>query len=95
MVPAMVIFFSMPTTLAKGTSLVAIIPTAIIGTKRNITKNNVNLKLAAIVGLSGVASSFVTSRISLNLDNRLSNHLFAGLLTIVALKLISDERRAI
>ena len=95
MVPAMVIFFSMPTTLAKGTSLVAIIPTAIIGTKRNITKNNVNLKLAAIIGLSGVASSFLTSRISLNLDDRLSNHLFAGLLTIVALKLISDERKAI
>ena len=69
MVPSMVIFFSMPTTLAKGTSLVAIIPTAIIGTKRNITKNNVNLKLAAIIGLSGVASSFLTSRISLNLDD--------------------------
>ena len=95
MVPSMVIFFSMPTTLAKGTSLVAIIPTAIIGTKRNITKNNVNLKLAAIIGLSGVASSFLTSRISLNLDDRLSNHLFEGLLTIVALKLISDERKAI
>lgn len=95
MVPAMVIFFSMPTTIAKGTSLVAIIPTAIIGTKRNIAKNNVNLKLATIIGLSGVASSYLTSRISLNLDNRLSNHMFAGLLTIVALKLISDERRAI
>lgn len=95
MVPAMVIFFSMPPTLAKGTSLVAIIPTAIIGTKRNITKNNVNLKLAAIIGISGVASSFLNSRISLNLDDRLSNHLFAGLLTFVALKLISDERKAI
>lgn len=95
MVPAMVIFFSMPTTIAKGTSLVAIIPTAIIGTKRNISKNNVNLKLALIIGFSGVTSSFLTSRISLNLDDRLSNYMFAGLLTIVALKLISDERKAI
>jgi len=95
MVPAMVILFSMPTTIAKGTSLVAIIPTAIIGTKRNINKNNVDLKLAAIIGLSGVVSSFLTSRISLNLDDRLSNNMFAGLLTIVALKLISDERKAL
>jgi uncharacterized membrane protein YfcA len=95
MVPAMVIFFSMPTTIAKGTSLVAIIPTAIIGTKRNIAKTNVDLKLAAIIGLSGVLSSFLTSKISLNLDDRLSNNMFAGLLTIVALKLISDERKAV
>jgi uncharacterized membrane protein YfcA len=95
MVPAMVILFSMPTTIAKGTSLVAIIPTAIIGTKRNITKDNVDLRLAAIIGFSGVASSFLTSRISLNLDDRLSNNMFAALLAIVAVKLIRDEQKAV
>lgn len=94
MVPAMIILFSMPTAIAKGTSLVAVIPTAIIGTYRNKGRNNVDLKLAANIGLAGVISSFLASKVSLVLNEQLSNQLFAGLLIIVAIKLIKDEYKA-
>ena len=45
------------------------------------------------MGLSGVVSSFLASQLSVGLDERLSNRLFAGLLLAVAAKLVWDNRR--
>jgi uncharacterized membrane protein YfcA len=93
MVPAMVVLFDIPAAIAKGTSLVVIIPTALVATRRNLAKANVDLRTAAIVGVAGVASSFAASRVSLGLDERTSNLLFAALLTVLALKMARDELR--
>jgi len=93
MVPAMVLLVGIPAVVAKGTSLVVILPTALAGTRRNIAKGNADLRLAGLVGVSGVVSSFLASRISLGLDEQLSNRLFAALLTVVALKMAVDELR--
>jgi uncharacterized protein len=93
MVPAMVVFVGVPAAMAKGSSLAVIIPTALVGTQRNLKKRNADLRIALVVGLSGVVSSFVASQISVGLDERLSNRLFAGLLTFVALKMLWDNRR--
>ncbi len=93
MVPAMVMFVGIPAAVAKGSSLAVIIPTAIVGTQRNRKKGNVDLRIALLVGLSGVVSSFLASKISVGLDEQLSNRLFAGLLTFVALKMLWDNRR--
>jgi uncharacterized membrane protein YfcA len=93
MVPAMVLMVGMPAVIAKGTSLAVIIPTALSGTRRNLAKGNADLRIAGIVGCSGVVSSFVASQISLGLDEDLSNGLFAALLLAVALKMAVDELR--
>jgi uncharacterized membrane protein YfcA len=93
MVPAMVLLVGMPAVIAKGTSLAVIIPTALSGTRRNLAKGNADLRIAGIVGLSGVVSSFVASQISLGLDEDLSNRLFATLLLTVGLKMAADELR--
>jgi uncharacterized protein len=93
MIPAMVVFVGLPAAMAKGSSLAVIIPTALVGTQRNLKKGNADLRIALVVGLSGVVSSFVASQISVGLDEQLSNRLFAGLLTFVALKMLWDNRR--
>jgi uncharacterized membrane protein YfcA len=93
MVPAMIIAFGIPGAVAKGTSLAVIIPTAIVATARNLRGANADLPVAAAVGLAGVASAFVASKISVGLDEQLSNALFAALLTIVALRMVHGTRK--
>jgi uncharacterized protein len=92
MIPAMVVLLGIPAAVAKGSSLAVIIPTAAVGTSRNVKRGNADLRVAAIVGLSGVVSSFAASQIAVDLDEQLSNRLFAALLTFVALKMLRDNR---
>lgn len=83
-VPAMVLLLSMPVTAAKGTSLAIIIPTAVVGTLRNLRVRNADLALAAAVGVTGMATSYVGSLLSVSMDARFSKVLFACLLVAVA-----------
>lgn len=94
MVPGQVLLFGIPAAVAKGTSLAVIIPTAIVGTASNLRRDNVTLPVAAVVGLSGVASSFVASRISLGLSERTSNLLFAPLAVVVAARMLIGLARS-
>ena len=93
LVPAMVLLFSIPGVEAKGTSLLVILPTAVMGTISNARSGNTRLDLAAAVGLSGVVTAFVASRISIGLDPDLSAALFAALLLVMAVRLLLDDRR--
>ena len=95
MVPAMVLFVGIPAAAAKASSLAVIIPTALVGTQRNLKRQNADLRVAAVVGLSGVVSSFLASQISVDLDEQLSNRLFAALLTFASLKMFWDHRRPV
>ena len=88
MVPAMVVGFGIPAVVAKGTSLAVIIPTSIMGTIRNRSNHNVDLRLAAVVGIAGVVSAYGASKISVGLSETTSNRLFAALLTAVALRMM-------
>ncbi|HEX6419912.1 MAG TPA: sulfite exporter TauE/SafE family protein [Acidimicrobiales bacterium] len=93
MVPAMVVLVGAPAAVAKGSSLAVIIPTALVGTAGNVRRGNADLRAAATIGLSGVVSSFGASLISVGLDERLSNRLFALLLVFVGGKMAWDNRR--
>lgn len=88
MVPAMIIAFGIPAAVAKGTSLAVIIPTSVVGTQRNVRNRNSDLRAAAAVGLAGVVSAFAASKISIGLDEQLSNRLFAALIAVVAVRMI-------
>ena len=98
MVPVMVVGFGIPAAIAKGTSLMVIVPTAIMGTWRNRKKRNADIRVATILGLAGVVSAFVGGQISVGMSEQLSNVLFSILLLIVAARmlwqLIGDRRRA-
>jgi uncharacterized membrane protein YfcA len=88
MVPAMVVGFGIPAAIAKGTSLAVIVPTSVMGTLRNRSNRNVDLRLAAVVGIAGVVSAYGASKISVGLSETTSNRLFALLLGAVALRMI-------
>ena len=95
-VPAMVLLLSMPVAVAKGTSLAVIVPTAVVGTFRNLRTRNADLALAVVVGVTGMASSYAGSRLSVTMDPRLSKVLFACLLIAVVGTLLftGNGRRA-
>jgi uncharacterized membrane protein YfcA len=94
MVPGMIILFGMLPAAAKGTSLAVIIPTSIAGTWRNLKAGNADLGVAAAVGALGVVSAFAVSKVSVGLDEDLSNALFALLMLAVALRMVVEQLRS-
>ena len=93
MVPAMVVFFSELNVVAKGTSVAVIIPTSIMGTWRNWKADNVDLRVAGIVGVAGIVSAIAGGIIADHMSQDLSNILFASLVLVVAMRMIFDLRR--
>ena len=92
MVPAMIVLFGIPAVVAKGTSLAVIVPTAVMGTWRNRTKHNTDLRVAAVVGMAGIVSAFAASQVSVGLSETTSNVLFAILLATVAVRMLLQLR---
>jgi uncharacterized membrane protein YfcA len=88
MVPVMILVFGIPPVIAKGTSAAVIIPTAIMGTWRNRTKGNTDLRAALVIGVAGIVTAAIGSVIADRMSDTVSNVLFAALLTIVALRLL-------
>ncbi|HVM08657.1 MAG TPA: sulfite exporter TauE/SafE family protein [Acidimicrobiales bacterium] len=87
MVPAMIILFGIPAAVAKGTSLAVIIPTSVVATQRNLRNGNADLPTAAAVGIAGIVSAYLASKISVGLDEQVSNALFGALLAFVAVRM--------
>ena len=93
MVPAMVVLFGIPSTIARGTSLAVIVPTSVMGTVRNRRNRNADLPVAAAVGLAGVVSGFPAGLLATRLDEDVADITFAVLLLVVAVKLMVDLAR--
>ncbi len=92
-VPAMVLLFAETATLAKGSSLLVVLPTAVFGTWFNHQNELVDHKVAAVTGLSGAALSFLSARVAVGLDEQLANISFAVLLLAVAVRMALSIRR--
>ena len=84
MVPAMIVILGIEPVVAKGTSVAVIVPTAIMGTIRNRSKSNADIRVAAVVGAFGAASAVVGGTISDRMSDQVSNVMFAALLVFVA-----------
>jgi uncharacterized membrane protein YfcA len=69
---------------AIGTSLLAIIPTALIGTWRQARYGNVRVRAAVILGLVAAASAQGGVALAESLSDATLRRLFAGLLVLVA-----------
>lgn len=93
MVPAQTVLFEVSAAMARGTSLAVIVPTAVVGSVRNVRKGNTDLRTAGVVAGAGVLSSFVASQVSIGLDDRLSAVLFGGLLLVAAVRLVLSNQR--
>lgn len=92
MVPGLVLLLSVAQAVAKGTSLAVIVPTALVGTWRNLRAGNADLAVGALSGAAGVLSAFGASLVALRLDPVLSAVLFGLLLVAVAARLLLAAR---
>ncbi|MGB3414641.1 MAG: sulfite exporter TauE/SafE family protein [Microbacteriaceae bacterium] len=89
-VPVLMLFFGVSDLVAKGTSLLMILPTSVSGTLGNAKRNNVDLKAALIIGLTAAIFSFVGVQLALITDPQLGTILFACYILILIVRMVFD-----
>ncbi|MDF1478858.1 sulfite exporter TauE/SafE family protein [Leifsonia sp. H3M29-4] len=93
-VPALVGIFGISDLIAKGTSLLVMIPTTVTGTITNYRNGLVNLRTGLIVGAAAAVASVGGAYIALALPSRLAAILFSILLVGIAIQLTVRAIRA-
>lgn len=86
-VPVLMLLFGTSDLVAKGTSLLMMIPTALSGTIGNARRRNVDLVAAAIVGGAACTTTALGAWIATLVDPLLGNILFAAFLTVIAVQM--------
>ena len=86
-VPALMLVFGTSDLVAKGTSLLMMIPTAVSGTIGNVRRGNVDLVAAAIIGLAACTTTALGAWIAVQVDPLVANILFALFLTVIAVQM--------
>lgn len=86
-VPALMIFFGASDLVAKGTSLLMMIPSAIVGTLANMRSGNVDLKAAMMIGIPASVTTFFGARLAMFVSPVVANMLFAAFMTVLAVRL--------
>lgn len=86
-VPVLMLAFGTSDLVAKGTSLLMMIPTAISGTVGNIRNRNVDLLAAALIGISACTTTALGAWLATIVDPTLGNMLFAAYLVVIAVQM--------
>jgi len=93
-VPVLMFFFGASDLIAKGTSLLMMVPGSISATLGNARRRNVNLRAAAIVGLAACVASPLGLLTATLITPFWSNALFSVLLAGVTVQLIVKHLRS-
>ncbi len=93
-VPSLVALLGISDLIAKGTSLLVMIPTSIAGTITNSRNRLPDVRIGLIVGVAASAASVLGAFIALALPPRPSSILFAVLLLAIAVQLSVKAVRA-
>lgn len=91
-VPGLILAFGVTDVVAKGTSLLLILPTAVVGTIGNVRRGNADLELAVWVGTGGIVTAYATSQLALRLDPAVTVPLFAAFLVVIGLRILWQAR---
>lgn len=83
MVPGMVLFLGMTQHVAEGTSLLVIIPTAVVGSFTLWRRGYVMLLAAAMIGAAGIAGAVIGSHVALDVPGHTLRLLFGGYLIVI------------
>lgn len=94
MVPAMVFLLGLPQHAAEGTSLLAILFTALAGTRVNLKNDRVELREAAIIGAAGVLFAQAGASLALAMSGRLLSQVFGVFVTLVGIRMVVSVYRA-
>lgn len=87
LVPALISLFGAGDLVAKGTSLLVMLPTAVMGTTTNARAHLLDVREGAVVGLAATAASFLGVALAFWLPPDLSGVLFAALVLFSAVQL--------
>jgi len=93
MVPFLVLAIGLGQQEAQATSLLVVLPTAIVATYSLNKKGVLDLGLAMRIGISGVLGSAAGAALALHLPGSVLRVCFAVLLTFVGLKLLRDAAK--
>jgi uncharacterized protein len=93
MVPGMVLFLGLNQHTAEGTSLMVIIPTALVGAYTLYRRGNVLLLAAAILGAGGVAGAVIGSHIALAVPSHTLRVIFALYLILIGVRMAIPAQR--
>ncbi len=86
-VPVLMLFFGASDLVAKGTSLLVMIPSALMGTTFNVRNHNVDLGAALAVGLGACVTTYLGSMAAVAVSPQVANILFAAFLAVVAARM--------
>jgi uncharacterized membrane protein YfcA len=86
-VPVMMLAFGTSDLVAKGTSLLMMIPTALSGTYGNVRTRNVDLVAAALVGVAACTTTALGAWLATLIDPLTGNILFAAYLVVIAVQM--------
>lgn len=86
-VPLLVLLLNMNLHLAIGTSLAAIVPTALAGACRHFSERSVDLGIALLLAIFAMAGAWLGAGVSLKLELVLLRRLFALFLFVLAFRL--------
>ncbi|WP_374315205.1 sulfite exporter TauE/SafE family protein [Microbacterium sp.] len=96
-VPALMVLFGTSDLIAKGTSLLMMIPTAVSGTIGNLRRGNVDLVAAATIGVAACTTTALGAWLATVVDPFVGNALFAVFLVFIAtqmaVKAVRGRRR--
>lgn len=91
LVPALNQLFKMPMAHAVGTSLLIIIPAALVGTVTHYTEGNLQFKLALFVMVGAAIGGYVGANLLRFVPEVVMKRLFALLMMYIALRMFFDR----
>lgn len=89
-VPSLVVLFGFAQHVAQGTSLAVIVPTAIVGAGLHARRGRVVWRVAGLIAVGGIAGGLIGAWVAQSLDPDLLRRLFAALLAVIAVRMISS-----
>jgi hypothetical protein len=92
LVPAMVLLLGFDQHVAQGTSLVVIVPAAMIGTWTHYRRGTIRPRDALLVAAGGVVGAAIGSLSALSIDDTLLQRGFAVVLLVVAVRMLIPKR---
>jgi uncharacterized protein len=93
LVPALALLFGFGQHLAEGTSLLVIIPTAVMGAIRHASHGYTDWRTGLLVGTAGLGGGQVGARAALALDEGWLTVLFAVFLLLMGVRLLLSATR--
>jgi len=92
-VPTLALGLGLTQLHAEATSLLAIIPTAVVGTWRQVRYRNVDVRAAALIGIASIAGVQGGVVVAESLPEHLLRRLFGVLLLVTAAQIVWRARR--